>query len=125
MKCRCEWRRPGVQCEDERSSCLPSRQCKARRAFQLLHADRAISNTNRDGTGASVTLARRLRLALLAVAVLLAAGPGLAQTTDSPLVAELKRYLNDGAAIATAPFRFDVRDWAEVVAISGCLLYTS
>jgi membrane-associated phospholipid phosphatase len=55
--------------------------------------------------------------------MLLAAGSGLAQTTDSPLVAELKRYLNDGAAIATAPFRFDVRDWAEVAAISGSVVF--
>ncbi len=74
-------------------------------------------------TRCDVTFARRLRLALLAVAMLLAAGPGLAQTTDSPLVAELKRYLNDGAAIATAPFRFDVRDWAEVAAISGSVVF--
>jgi hypothetical protein len=57
------------------------------------------------------------------VAVLLAAGPGLAQTTDSPLVAELKRYLNDGAAIAMAPSRFDVGDWAEVAAISGGVVF--
>ena len=74
-------------------------------------------------TGCDVTFARRPRLALLAVAMLLAAGPGLAQTTDSPLIAELKRYLNDGAAIATAPFRFDVRDWAEVAAISGSVVF--
>jgi hypothetical protein len=53
--------------------------------------------------------------------MLLAARPGFAQTTDSPLVAELKRYLSDGEAIATAPFRFDVRDWADVAAISGSL----
>jgi membrane-associated phospholipid phosphatase len=66
-----------------------------------------------------VKLARWLGLAPLEVVVLLAAGPGLAQTTDSPLVAELKRYLNDGAAIVTAPSRFDVGDWAGVAAISG------
>ena len=66
-----------------------------------------------------VKLARRLGLAPLGVVVLLAAGPGLAQTTDSPLVAELKRYLNDGAAIAMAPSGFEVGDWAEVAAISG------
>jgi membrane-associated phospholipid phosphatase len=66
-----------------------------------------------------VSLDRRLRVALLAVVVFLAALPGLAQTTDSPLIAELKRYLSDGGAIATAPFRFDPGDWAEAAAISG------
>jgi len=66
-----------------------------------------------------VPLDRRLRFALLAAAALRAARPGLAQTADFPPLAELKRYLSDGAAIATAPFRFDIRDWAEVAAISG------
>jgi membrane-associated phospholipid phosphatase len=70
-----------------------------------------------------VKLARRLRLAPLAAAILLAAGPGLAQETDSALVAELKRYLRDGEAVATAPFRFDSRDWAEAAAISGGLVF--
>jgi membrane-associated phospholipid phosphatase len=70
-----------------------------------------------------VTLARRLRLAPLAAAVLLSARPGFAQTTDSALVAELKRYLRDGEAIATAPARFDSRDWAEAAAISGGLVF--
>jgi membrane-associated phospholipid phosphatase len=74
-------------------------------------------------TPCGVTVARRSRLVLLAVAVLLAARPGFAQTTDSPLVAELKRYLGDGAAIATAPSRFDVEDWAEVAAISGSVVF--
>jgi len=55
--------------------------------------------------------------------VLLAASPGLAQTTDSALVAELKRYLRDGEAIAAAPTRFDSRDWAEAAAISGGLVF--
>jgi len=55
--------------------------------------------------------------------MLLAAGPGLAQETDSALVAELKRYLRDGEAVATAPFRFDSRDWAEAAAISGGLVF--
>ena len=68
-------------------------------------------------------LARRLRLAPLELVVLLAAGPGRAQTTDSPLVAEFERYLNDGAAIVTAPSRFDVGDWAEVAAISGGMVF--
>jgi len=68
-----------------------------------------------------VTIARRPRLAPLAAAALLAASPGFAQTTDSALVAELKRYLNDGEAIATSPVRFDGRDWAETALISGSL----
>jgi membrane-associated phospholipid phosphatase len=70
-----------------------------------------------------VTLARRLWLAPFAAAVLLAAGPGLAQKTDSALVAELKRYLRDGGAIATAPSRFDARDWAETAVMSGSLVF--
>ncbi|HMA28274.1 MAG TPA: phosphatase PAP2 family protein [Thermoanaerobaculia bacterium] len=61
----------------------------------------------------------RLGLAPLEMLLLLAAGPGLAQTTDSPLVAELHRYLNDGASIATASSRFDVGDWADAAAIYG------
>jgi hypothetical protein len=68
-----------------------------------------------------VTIARRPRLAPLAAAALLAASPGFAQTTDSALVAELKRYLNDSEAIATSPVRFDGRDWAEMALISGSL----
>jgi membrane-associated phospholipid phosphatase len=70
-----------------------------------------------------VTLARRLWLAHLAAAVLLAASPACAQTTDSALVSELKRYLHDGEAIATAPARFDSRDWVEMAAISGGLAF--
>jgi len=70
-----------------------------------------------------VTLARRLRLAPLAAAVLLAAGPGLAQKTDSALVDELQQYLRDGGAIATAPSRFDGRDWVETAVISGGLVF--
>jgi hypothetical protein len=51
-----------------------------------------------------VTIAGRLRLAPLAAAALLAAGSGFAQTTDSALVAELKRYLNErDAAHPEAP----------------------
>ena len=68
-------------------------------------------------------LARRPQFGLLAAAALLAAGPGLAQKTDSALVAELKRYLRDGGAIATSPARFDGRDWAETAAISGSLVF--
>jgi hypothetical protein len=68
-----------------------------------------------------VTIAGRLRLAPLAAAALLAAGSGFAQTTDSALVAELKRYLRDGEAIATSPARFDGLDWAETALISGSL----
>jgi membrane-associated phospholipid phosphatase len=74
-------------------------------------------------TVCDATVARRSRLLLLAVAVLLAARPGFAQTTDSALLGELKRYLGDGAAIATAPSRFDVEDWAEVAAISGSVVF--
>ncbi len=70
-----------------------------------------------------MTLSGRLRFAPLAAAVLLAAGPGFAQKTDSDLVAELKRYLRDGGAIATAPSRFDGRDWAETAVISGALVW--
>jgi hypothetical protein len=38
-------------------------------------------------------------------------------------VAELKRYLRDCESIAAAPARFDGRDWAEAVAISGGLVF--
>jgi membrane-associated phospholipid phosphatase len=70
-----------------------------------------------------VTIARRLQLAPFAAIALLAAGPLFAQTTDSALVAELKRYLRDGEAIATSPVRFDSRDWAETALISGGLVF--
>ena len=70
-----------------------------------------------------MTGARPPRFAALAAVAFLAAGPGFAQQTDSALVAELKRYLRDGGAIATAPSRFDSRDWAEAAVISGGLLF--
>ena len=70
-----------------------------------------------------MTLASRLRVAPLAVALFLATGEGLAQQTDSALVVELKRYLRDGGAIATAPARFEGRDWAETAVISGGLVW--
>jgi hypothetical protein len=70
-----------------------------------------------------VTLAGRLRFAPLAAAALLAASPGLAQKTDTALVEELKRYLRDGGAIATAPFRFEGRDWVETAVISGGIVF--
>lgn len=74
-----------------------------------------------------MTSARRLRLASFAAVILLSAGPGFAQTetrkTDSALVAELKRYLRDGGAIASAPAHFDGRDWAETAAISGAIVW--
>jgi membrane-associated phospholipid phosphatase len=69
-----------------------------------------------------MTRARRLRLAPFAAAIFLATHPAPGQQPDSALVAELKRYLRDGGAIATAPARFDGRDWAETAAISGGLV---
>lgn len=63
------------------------------------------------------------RFAPLAALALLAARPAFAQATDSALAAELKRYLRDGEAVATAPARFDSRDWAEAAAISGGLVF--
>ncbi|MFI5119956.1 MAG: phosphatase PAP2 family protein [Thermoanaerobaculia bacterium] len=66
---------------------------------------------------------RSRRFAPLAALALLAARPAFAQEADPALVAELKRYLRDGGAIATAPARFDSRDWAEVAAISGGLVF--
>ena len=70
-----------------------------------------------------MTGARPPRFAALAALAFLAAGEGFAQQTDSALVAELKRYLRDGGAIATAPSRFDSRDWAEAAVISGGLVF--
>jgi len=66
-----------------------------------------------------VTGARLPRFAPLAALALLAARPAFAEAADSALTAELKRYLRDGEAVATAPASFDSRDWAEAAAISG------
>ena len=66
---------------------------------------------------------RLLRITTLAATLLLASNAGLAQSTDSPLVAELKRYLRDGGAIATAPARFDRGDWLETTVIAGSLVF--
>ena len=55
--------------------------------------------------------------AALAAAMLFLAGPGLAQKTDSALVAELQRYLRDGGAIATAP----AAHWASDVIAGGLI----
>ena len=71
----------------------------------------------------ALTGARPPRFAALAALAFLAAGPGFAQQADSALAAELKRYLRDGGAIATAPSRFDSRDWAEAAVISGGLVF--
>ena len=68
-----------------------------------------------------MTGARLPRFAPLAALALLAARPAFAQAADSALTAELKRYLRDGEAVATAPASFDSRDWAEAAAISGGL----
>jgi membrane-associated phospholipid phosphatase len=70
-----------------------------------------------------VTGAPPRRLAPLAALALLAARPAFAQAADSALAAELKRYLRDGEAVATAPARFDSRDWEETAAISGGLVF--
>ena len=100
------------------------RDSEGRRRLDTTLLGRPSRSCLRRGTTTLVVkLARRLGLAPLEVVVLLAAGPGLAQTTDSPLVAELKRYLNDGAAIAMAPSRFDAGDWAEVAALSGGVVF--
>jgi membrane-associated phospholipid phosphatase len=70
-----------------------------------------------------VTGARLPRFAPLAALALLAARPAFAQAADSVLAAELKRYLRDGEAVASAPASFDSRDWAEAAAISGGLVF--
>ena len=70
-----------------------------------------------------MTGARPPRFAPLAALALLAARPAFAQATDSALTAELTRYLRDGEAVATAPARFDSRDWAEAAAIFGGLVF--
>jgi membrane-associated phospholipid phosphatase len=70
-----------------------------------------------------VTGARLPRFAPLAALALLAARPAFAQAADSVLAAELKRYLRDGEAVASAPASFDSRDWAEAAAISSGLLF--
>jgi membrane-associated phospholipid phosphatase len=63
------------------------------------------------------------RFAPLAALALLAAPTAFAQASDSALAAELKKYLRDGEAVATAPARFDGRDWAEAAAVSGGLIF--
>jgi len=70
-----------------------------------------------------VTGARLPRFVPLAALALLAARLAFAQAADSALTAELKRYLRDGEAVATAPASFDSRDWAEAAAISGGLVF--